>query len=562
MPLEPISEQRECADCLQTFAVYEGDLPFYRRFDVPVPDLCFDCRLRRRLASHNRRSLYRRRCDATGADIVSWLSPDKPFKAYKREYWYGDQWDARSFGRDFDFSRPFFEQFYRLMLDTPMNGAAVAGEMINSDYTNDSAYAKNCYLSFDFGRAEDALYSETFDTVKDAFDCLSMLRCELLYECVACLDCYNLKFSRFCRSCSDSWFLRDCVGCRRCFGCTNLRQKEYHLFNRHAGRAEFERFMAEFNSGDRTALERVQDKVENLFATEPARPLRGVRNQGSSGDWLNNCKNAFYCFNSTGLEDCRYCSDMLCGAKDSMDVHVWGMDTELSYNSMVIGEGAHNVFCSFFTGFAVSDCAYCIFCTRNCRDLFGCIGLLHADHCILNKPYSPEEYSRLRARIVAHMKETGEWGKYFPPQYAYFGYNETLAAIHYPMPREEVLSRGWKWSDYEAPLGAAQLIKPGSIPACIEGVDDSILQHALVCEVTGRPFKLISKELAYYRKHRLPLPRRHPDQRHKDRLVLRRGYRLLEQACARCGAEIHTAADPGVELDVVCEQCYAGMCGG
>ena len=120
MPLEAIVEERLCAQCNTSFAIYQGDIPFYRRFDVPTPAICFSCRLQTRLAAHKRRNLYRRKCDATGADIVSWLSPDKPFRVYCGEYWRGDAWDARDYGREYDFSRLFFEQFYQLMLDAPV----------------------------------------------------------------------------------------------------------------------------------------------------------------------------------------------------------------------------------------------------------------------------------------------------------------------------------------------------------------------------------------------------------------------------------------------------------
>lgn len=50
---------------------------------------------------------------------------------------------------------------------------------------------------------------------------------------------------------------------------------------------------------------------------------------------------------------------------------------------------------------------------------------------------------------------------------------------------------------------------------------DDILQAAIVCEVTGRLFRIEAKELAFYRKHHLPLPHRHPDQRHLERIGLR-----------------------------------------
>ena len=67
---------------------------------------------------------------------MSVYSPDKPIKAYKTREWYGDKWDPMDYGREFDFSRPFFPQFRELMQAVPQNALAILGDNENSDYTN------------------------------------------------------------------------------------------------------------------------------------------------------------------------------------------------------------------------------------------------------------------------------------------------------------------------------------------------------------------------------------------------------------------------------------------
>jgi hypothetical protein len=49
-----------------------------------------------------------------------------------------------------------------------------------------------------------------------------------------------------------------------------------------------------------------------------------------------------------------------------------------------------------------------------------------------------------------------------------------------------------------------------------------------------KPFKIISQELEFYRKHNLPIPRRHPDQRHLDRMALRNPRKLFDRKCDKC----------------------------
>jgi len=55
--------------------------------------------------------LYHRDCDATGKKIISNFSPDKDYIIYEQPYWWSDKWDFRDYGKDFDFNKPFFEQW-------------------------------------------------------------------------------------------------------------------------------------------------------------------------------------------------------------------------------------------------------------------------------------------------------------------------------------------------------------------------------------------------------------------------------------------------------------------
>jgi hypothetical protein len=56
----------------------------------------------------------------------------------------------------------------------------------------------------------------------------------------------------------------------------------------------------------------------------------------------------------------------------------------------------------------------------------------------------------------------------------------------------------------------------------IDDVSDDILKMAVLCEVSNKPFRITPQELAFYRKHQIPLPRKHPDIRHEERMNLRR----------------------------------------
>ncbi len=150
----------------------------------------------------------------------------------------------------------------------------------------------------------------------------------------------------------------------------------------------------------------------------------------------------------------------------------------------------------------------------------------------------------------------GAWGEFFPASLSPFGYNETVAQEYFPMKREEVLGNSpleglgvevlgseipltpflkgeiFNWSDYEAPFPKVEKVIPASkLPDHITKIPDDILNWVIECEVSGKPFRIIKQELEFYRKHNLPIPRRHPDVRHMDRMKLRNPRKLFERVC-------------------------------
>jgi hypothetical protein len=88
----------------------------------------------------------------------------------------------------------------------------------------------------------------------------------------------------------------------------------------------------------------------------------------------------------------------------------------------------------------------------------------------------------------------------------------------------------FKWSTYEAPFPKLEKIIPASkLPSNITEIPDDILNWAIECEVTKKPFRIIKEELDFYRKHNLPIPRKHPDQRHLERMILRKSKEKISK---------------------------------
>lgn len=556
-----------CTQCSAEFQITKEDRRFYSLFDVPDPKTCPECRLQRRLCERNTRSLYYRKCDLTGNQIISQYNRNQPFPVYGQDAWLSDQWDGTTYGRTIDFKRPFFEQFQELLNVVPHLALFnTPGTMENSDYNNCTGYLKNCYLLSESDICEDCYYSNLLKKSRDVMDCSVCYECEGCYECIDCTGCHSLLWSQDCDQCSDSFFLKNCHGCKDCVGCINQRNKQYMIFNKQYSKAEYETFKSQYALETKKGIGKMQTDCDAFFRGEPHRALEILRSEGCSGDRIYDSKNAAHCFDSKEIEDCRYCQRLSLTCKTCMDFNSWGQNSELVYQCSATGDRAYNSkFCS--TCITVTNCEYCFECLH-CTDCFGCVGLKNKRFCIFNKQYSEKKYVDLREKLIAHMKKTplrspsgsyerqaGDWGEYFPMSLCAFAYNETFAPDFFPMTKEEVLARGWRWYE-ETETEKQYMGPPVELPETISEVNKDICKQILLCKATGKPYKVIPQELKFYQSMNLPVPELCPDERHRRRIAKRNKYKLWERKCSKCAKEIETTYTPDGPPLVYCEECY------
>lgn len=549
--------------CKQEFEITNDDLKFYdkaspvlneKKFPIPPPTLCPDCRLQRRLMHNNESMLFRRRSTKSHKEIVSILSPDRPYKVYDQKEWWSDDWDALSFGQDVSPTKTMFQQLQSLLRDVPLI-SLVTDSNENSEYVQYSGWDKNCYLCFCTDYSEDCMHCHSTYYAKNSLDCYGNLTIELCYECVHCKDSYRLLYSQDCTNCSESAFLYGCTNCKNCFGCVGLRQKEYYIFNEQMTQKEYAKKLSEFPLHSHQTRSVVTEIQRTLLLQTPRRAFVGLNNQNVTGDYLTNSKNAFFCFDSDGLEDCKYCHYVRSG-KDCYDVFRWGHSGELCYECMGVGEGAMHLLFSLCCWPNCSDLLYCCNCI-SCHDCFACAGLRHKSYCILNKQYTKEEYAKMLPSIIEKMNADGEWGEFPAGTLSPYAYNESIAQNYFPLKKEQVLERGLEWSDYESPiLNVEKTIPAPKLPDSIDDIPDDILNWAIECETTKRPFKIIKQELEFYRNIRLPIPRLHPDERHRRRMAIRNPRKLWDRQCTKCNKAIATSYSPERSEIVYCEECY------
>ncbi len=559
---------KHCSSCSTGFEVSDEDRVFYdyvspvlngKKFQIPEPDLCPPCRMQRRMSWRNERKNYRRKCGLCGKSIIAMYAPECPFPVYCPECWWSDRWDPVEYGADYDFSRPFFEQFIGFFNRVPHFSLAVLQTtMENSDFCNHAGYLKNCYLIVNSDESEKCLYGKGMNR---CFDCVDGFK---IYDCQACyetLNSTNCSFSTYLidsHNSSECHFSSSLIGCKNCFGCVNLRNKEFWFFNEKCTEKEYQEKVASMQK--KKSPEEIVQEFLAFRTASPQKWMQEKNTENCTGDYLVNCKDSFHCFDAEFLEQSKYCSDIKKGGKMSFrnhDITYFGMGVDASYECSVAGYNAnHTLFCE--NVWDSSDSYYSMLCPQGTHDLFGCVGLRHAGYSIFNKKYSKEKYEEIAAKIIGHMMQTGEWGKFFPTEISPFGYNETTATEYFPLTQRDVEKRGWKWYPEKEPdfSEVTKIIPAEKLPRRISEIPDDILNWAIQCSVSGRLFKIQKAELDFYRRMDIPVPRLHPDVRHEKRMSLRNPRRIWERKCAECKKEMETTFAPEREEKVYCEKCY------
>lgn len=515
-----------------------------------MPTLCPTCRMQRRFSYRNERQLYKRTCDLSGRTMISFYPASSPFTVYDKEAWWSDAWDGISTGRDISFERPFFTQVAELRMATPRQGM-MSAQSEGSFYSAYCVNTKNCYMCVSCVVNEDSQYCYQANDSQNCLDCHAVSHCELCYECISSHRLFSCVHCRNCENSSGLAFCEECRGCTDCIGCKNLINKKYCIFNVQVSAEEYAVHRKRLAS--HTDLQELASEFKALCWTLPTRATHITQCEHATGDHLRGCRNVHDCFDATGLEDCAYISPCPQITKDAYDAH-YCPQSELINEGMSIVRSTQCLFSLFV--WDSHDVLYSDECF-NCNHLFGCVGLRHKEYCILNRQYSKEEYDVRVQSIIEHMRSTSEWGEYFPIGDSPFGYNETIAMDEYPESQEEVLKRQWRWTniDDDTPSNDAT-ISSTTLPDAITETDDDILQRTLHCSATGKPYKLTSQELLFYRQMILPIPRLHPRVRYENRMQKRSPRRLYERTCQRCGSAQQTTYAPDQKEKIFCEECF------
>ncbi|MDP3970631.1 MAG: zinc-ribbon domain containing protein [bacterium] len=558
-----------CKQCNNNFTIYKEDKEFYQKFEIPEPQLCPDCRSQRRLSYRNENNLYAGTCGLCKQNIISQYSLDKDLTVYCRDCWWSDKWEPYDYAQDYDFSRPFFDQYKEFIRKVPqLNLLDMKSD--NSAYTHCVSNNRNCYLIFTADYNENSMYSNWLEHCRECVDCLNQHNSEQTYESFFGARLYNSQYLLKCFSATDSFFCYDCRGIQNCVLSTNLRNKQYNILNKQYSKEEYEQKLKELAldtySGRMAALQ----KFKKILKTDAIHHYRNQlgRIETSSGDYLRDVRNCFECFDLSDSDNCRHVRNMI-DMKDSMDCE-FGGEGEEGYQNIETFPMPRYAMCTYGC-YGGNDIMYS-HTVMNSKYVFGSSGIRKGEYVIFNKKYSAEEYQSMITKIKDHMMETGEWGEFFPNEDSFFAYNETNAQHWFPLSKEEIINQGWNWFDPEV-ITPDNVIPADELSETIKEVKDDIIKSAIACVECSKAFRIVKQELDFYRQLNIPLPRMCYSCRFAERRKWHNPWQLENRQCmceekdhghkkqgqqlpGRCETKFETSYLSGRDEIIYCSECY------
>ena len=494
-----------------SFNVSEAELEFLRRVaelnpqlglaSLPPPSI-YPTQITRQICCFgNAVNLFKTESAISGKSQLSRYNPAFGYHVSTIDEFWSDV-DNTKHGMSYDFSRPFFEQWNELMHKAyllPLGNARVE----NSDFANGARDIKNCYLIFAASQCEDCLYCLGVFNSNDLIDCVGANQCQFCYSCADIENCYECQHCRDSYNCSTCISCIDCRSCNNCIGCVGLTSAEYCIYNEKVSKVQFDQFIAKTKLGSFHGRSEFLKTSKQFQSSYPHSVNRIINCEDCSGAYLFDSQNLFHCYHATGSRDCGY----MCTAMNSNDCwYGYAFGSDLQYQAA--NYNSYNSHFSYLV-FDGKTCCYSFLLFNGCTDCFGCVGLKKNSYCILNKQYSKNEYFELLPRIVAHMQSTGEWGEYFPLKYSPHSYQESwVEDYHEAIAEPELIRRGFRMVPVPISVAPYGALSAQDIPDLIDEVNvDSILTKALICNESGQGYSLQRKELAFYKKFNIPLPR-------------------------------------------------------
>jgi len=92
--------QKICKQCSGSYELLDSDIDLYKKvspvfdgkkYEFPSPEICPDCRFISKGIFRNEHNYYRTKSSMSGKSLISVYAPDRPYKVYSYDEWWGEK---------------------------------------------------------------------------------------------------------------------------------------------------------------------------------------------------------------------------------------------------------------------------------------------------------------------------------------------------------------------------------------------------------------------------------------------------------------------------------------
>ncbi|MCL4415467.1 MAG: hypothetical protein M1365_02005 [Actinobacteria bacterium] len=295
----------------------------------------------------------------------------------------------------------FFRELKKIILAQPK----LASLIVNSENCENGSYvysSKNLFNCFDVAKSVDSLYLYDSAMCAKCVDCDYAVESELCYECVDIYKSFNCDYLENCSRIRDSFFSYNCHGCHDIFGCVDLNNKSFCIFNRQLTENEYKEKVKKLRLAP---PEKILVEVKKLEKLYPWSETNEANNEDTKyGNYIFYNKNCYLCFDAARNEDCAYLYDSFYN-KFCLDGTYAAIDNELCYETV---DGANLFNCDYTVCSSHCQDSSYIFNCIDVKNSLGCVSLAHKQYCILNRQLTKEEFESKSKEIIEELKNKNQ----------------------------------------------------------------------------------------------------------------------------------------------------------
>lgn len=534
----------------EQFLVSDHEMKLREQFwFTDLPTVMPSYRLQLLWAFYPNWSFYNRTCDKTWKSLVSVFPQDCQYPVWDRKEWFSS---AQPPWAPIDFDRPFFDQAREVFYQSPIPHI-FQYKCENCEYTDDWYESRDCYLCHGWDNSEGVRYSANVNTSKDCMQCVLIDKCEKCYDCVNCISAYSCVACLDVRNSSNCTLCYDMRNCQDCIFCYNQRWKQYCIGNKQLTKDQYEQEKNKWQIESRDWYAKAQNYFKKMMHEIAwLRSSYVEHSENTTWNYISHMKDCEMCFMQLYHENC--CHDFWAGW-DAKHICEWvGTYGCQGWYKVAVPIKCFEMRMSFMT----IECRFSDYTgySVGCENCFWCCGMHKEKFCVLNTPYSKNEYDTVIDKLIDHMKSTGEWGNFFPGNFAPNSYTDSLSGYFFPLSDWEKQKfwfnvsqqKNQKISSYQSSL---------NVPQTAHMADEDTTKLVFWDEQIEKPFTILGQDINFCRELKVPLP---------DTFYLRRIFwnlswmpfdgELRKAYCAKSGKEIQTSWPAEYDGRILSEEEY------